>query len=334
MASPIGRRAGTHHGAPAVTGSRRCAQEAMVPGKDLNLHGLLYWHLEAVYQFRHGFGTERERQCNGRSVLVNVAVAAAGRLATANAAQRWQNRLALVTVAVPAPTNSLTASECGAPLTLGVRRRFRHPGRSKPWRAAASAGRTHQGREGRTGGEYCLLGKLDAVAGTVSAHRDGFGFWFLTTLPTTSGCRRRRCAALDGDRGGGARLRGRAPRRNRHGDTRAGRTSVARYHREHGIGWVVESGVLPSVHHSRSISRVGQPVSWCAWRSSNTRSQREAQGRIVRHRQSGRSASDRRRDMMFELPRMVSRAGGGRRSAATSGRAIVMAVPTCATSIS
>lgn len=118
-------------------------------------------------------------------------------------------------------------------------------------------------------GEYCLSDKLDVVAGTVTAHRDGFGFLvaedggddiFLPVLEMRS--------VLDGDR---VAVRvasgGRAGRRA--GTvveilTRSRDSLVGRYHRERDLGWVVESGRSP--HHfivtdrDRSGAEPGQLV--------------------------------------------------------------------------
>lgn len=98
-------------------------------------------------------------------------------------------------------------------------------------------------------GEYCLSDKLDVVAGTVSSHRDGFGFLaaddggsdiFLPVQEMRS--------VMDGDRVAVRVSRGR-------GDRRAGtvveilvrsrESLVGRYHREHGLGWVADSGRSP-----------------------------------------------------------------------------------------
>ena len=101
-------------------------------------------------------------------------------------------------------------------------------------------------------GEYCLSDKLDVVPGTVTAHRDGFGFLVPDDgsddvyLPVPE-----MRAVLDGDRvavrvGGGGRGGRRA------GTvveilTRSRDSLVGRYHRERDLGWVVETGRSP--HH-------------------------------------------------------------------------------------
>lgn len=100
--------------------------------------------------------------------------------------------------------------------------------------------------------EYCLLDRLDAVPGTVSSHRDGFGFLlpddgsddvYLSAVEMRS--------LMDGDR---VAVRvapgGRAGRRA--GSVveilaRGRESLVGRYHREHGIGFVVEAARSP--HH-------------------------------------------------------------------------------------
>ena len=95
--------------------------------------------------------------------------------------------------------------------------------------------------------EYCLLEKLDAVTGLVSAHRDGYGF-----LITEDGSDDVYLPApemrqlLDGDRVA-VRLGGQGPRGRRAGTVvevlARGKVSiVGRYVREHGVGYVVEAG--------------------------------------------------------------------------------------------
>lgn len=101
-------------------------------------------------------------------------------------------------------------------------------------------------------GEYCLSAKLDVVAGTVSAHRDGFGFLLPDDgspdvhLPVPE-----MRTLLDGDRVAVRVAAGGRPGR-RSGTVveilaRARESLVGRYHREHGIGWVREAGRSP--HH-------------------------------------------------------------------------------------
>lgn len=148
-----------------------------------------------------------------------------------------------------------------------------------------SGGQVHVNRAG----EYCLSEKLDLVAGTVSAHRDGFGF-----LVPDSGSvdvylsEAEMRSLLDGDRV--------AVRVSSHG--RSGRCSgtvveilarardsvVGRYQREHGIGWVVGSG--RSAHHfivhdrNRSGAQPGQIVKLDIMEYPAPG--REAQGKITR----------------------------------------------------
>jgi len=101
-------------------------------------------------------------------------------------------------------------------------------------------------------GEYCLSDKLDVVPGTVTAHRDGFGFLvpddgaddIFLPVPEMR-------AILDGDRVA-VRVSGQGRGGRRAGTVveilaRSRDSFVGRYHREHGLGWVVETGRSP--HH-------------------------------------------------------------------------------------
>jgi ribonuclease R len=101
-------------------------------------------------------------------------------------------------------------------------------------------------------GEYCLSDKLAVVPGTVTAHRDGFGFLvpddggddIFLPVPEMR-------AVLDGDRVA-VRLSGRGRGGRRAGTVveilaRSRESLVGRYYREHGLGWVVETGRSP--HH-------------------------------------------------------------------------------------
>jgi len=99
-------------------------------------------------------------------------------------------------------------------------------------------------------GEYCLMAKIDAVAGRVSAHRDGFGF-----LVTEDGgddiylSPAEMRQLLDGDRVA-VRVSGQGPRGRRSGTVvevleRGKQSVVGRYQRQHGIGFVVEAGRSP-----------------------------------------------------------------------------------------
>ena len=99
-------------------------------------------------------------------------------------------------------------------------------------------------------GEYCLSDKLDVVPGTVTAHRDGFGFLVPDDgsddiyLPVTD-----MRSVMDGDRVA-VRLSGRGARGRRAGTvveilTRSRENFVGRYHRDSDIGWAVETGRSP-----------------------------------------------------------------------------------------
>ncbi len=138
-------------------------------------------------------------------------------------------------------------------------------------------------------GEYCLLDKIDVVVGKVSAHPDGFGF----LIPDEGGDDiylpyQEMRSLLDGDR---VAVRvvpgGRAGRRA--GSVveilERGKTSVVgRYERQHGIGFVIESGrsshqfIVPD--HYRDGARDGQLVKLeiIEYPARN----REAQGKVVR----------------------------------------------------
>jgi ribonuclease R len=101
-------------------------------------------------------------------------------------------------------------------------------------------------------GEYCLSDKLDVVPGTVTAHRDGFGFLVPdgggddVYLPVPE-----MRAVLDGDRVA-VRVSGRGRGGRRSGTVveilaRSRDSLVGRYHRDRDLGWVVETGRSP--HH-------------------------------------------------------------------------------------
>ena len=107
-------------------------------------------------------------------------------------------------------------------------------------------------------GEYCLSDKLDVIPGTVTAHRDGFGFLVADdgsddvylSVPEMR-------AVLDGDRVA-VRLSGSGRGGRRSGTVveilaRSRESLVGRYHREHELGWVVETGRSP--HHFIVIDR-------------------------------------------------------------------------------
>lgn len=117
-------------------------------------------------------------------------------------------------------------------------------------------------------GEYCLSDKLDVVAGTVSSHRDGFGFLVADDggsdvfLPVQE-----MRAVLDGDRVAVRVSRGRGDRRS--GTlveilARSRESLVGRYHREHGLGWVVDAGRSPQrflvTDRDRNGAEAGQLV--------------------------------------------------------------------------
>jgi len=136
--------------------------------------------------------------------------------------------------------------------------------------------------------EYCLTDKLEVTVGTVTAHRDGFGFLvpddhsddiYLGAVEMRS--------LLDGDR---AAVRVSTQGR---GGRRAGvlveilarsRDSlVGRYHREHGLGWVVETGRSPHrfivTDRHRNGVEPGQLVKLTILGYPGP--DREAQGRVV-----------------------------------------------------
>ncbi len=138
-------------------------------------------------------------------------------------------------------------------------------------------------------GEYCLLAKIDAITGVVSAHRDGYGFVATSDgspdvyLPFTE-----MRQLLDGDRVA-VRLSGRGPGSRRSGVVveileRGKQTVVGRYQREHGVGYVVETGrsphhfIVPDHHRGGAI--IGQFVKLeiTTYPSEN----REAQGRVIK----------------------------------------------------
>jgi ribonuclease R len=99
-------------------------------------------------------------------------------------------------------------------------------------------------------GEYCLSDKLDVVPGTVTSHRDGFGFLVpddgsddvYLPLPEMR-------SVLDGDRVA-VRVSGRGRGGRRAGTVveilaRSRESLVGRYHRDRDLGWVVETGRSP-----------------------------------------------------------------------------------------
>lgn len=137
--------------------------------------------------------------------------------------------------------------------------------------------------------EYCLLAKLDAITGVVAAHRDGYGFLLTDDgspdiyLPYAE-----MRQLLDGDRVA-VRLAGRGPGQRRSGVlveilARGKQTVVGRYQREHGVGYVIETGRVPHhfviPDHHRGGARAGQFVKLeiTAYPSET----REAQGKVIR----------------------------------------------------
>jgi len=137
--------------------------------------------------------------------------------------------------------------------------------------------------------EYCLLEKIDAVTGTVSAHPDGFGF----LLPDDGSDDvylpfHEMRALLHGDR---VAVRVGTPGRNgkRAGNVveileRGKQSVVGLYCREHGVGFVVESGRIPHnfivPDHHRGRARAGElvKIEIIEYPSDH----REGQGKVVR----------------------------------------------------
>ena len=137
--------------------------------------------------------------------------------------------------------------------------------------------------------EYCLLEKIDALAGKVSAHPDGFGF----VIPDEGGedvflSFQAMRPLLDGDRVavriGGVDRRGRPAGEVVEILSRGKTTAVGRYRREHGVGYVVESGRSPHQFlvpdHHRNGAQPGQLVKLEITEYPSPR--REALGKVVR----------------------------------------------------
>jgi len=138
-------------------------------------------------------------------------------------------------------------------------------------------------------GEYCLLGKIDGVTGVVSAHRDGFGFLIPDDGSTDVYLSYQEMRQLlNGDRvvarvsgtGRGGRPAGSIVEILERGK----QSAVGAYQREHGIGFVVESGkssqhfIVPD--HHRGGAKPGQLVKLHITEYPSDR--HEAQGKILK----------------------------------------------------
>ena len=137
--------------------------------------------------------------------------------------------------------------------------------------------------------EYCLLEKIDAVTGTVSAHPDGFGFLIPDGGPPDVYLPYQEMRSLlNGDRVA-VRVGGAARNGKRSGSLieileRGQASIVGIYRREHGVGYVVESGRVPHhflvPEHHRAGAKAGQMVKLEI--TEYPSAHREAQGKIVR----------------------------------------------------
>ena len=137
--------------------------------------------------------------------------------------------------------------------------------------------------------EYCLLEKIDAVTGIVSAHPDGYGFLMPGDgTPDVYLPFQEMRALLHGDR---VAVRVGATMRNgkRAGSVveileRGKKTVVGEYRREHGIGYVVESGRIPHTFivpdHQREAAKPGELVKIEITEYPSAR--HEGQGKVVR----------------------------------------------------
>ncbi len=137
--------------------------------------------------------------------------------------------------------------------------------------------------------EYCLLEKIDAVTGIVSAHPDGFGFLVVGDgSPDVYLPYQEMRALLHGDR---VAVRVGSTMRNgkRSGSVveileRGKQTVVGEYRREHGVGYVVESGRIPHTfvvpNHQREGAQSGELVKIEITEYPSER--REGQGKVVR----------------------------------------------------
>ncbi len=137
--------------------------------------------------------------------------------------------------------------------------------------------------------EYCLLEKIDAVTGIVSAHPDGYGFLIPDDgsndvyLPFQE-----MRALLHGDRVAvrvGATMRnGKCAGAVVEILERGKKTVVGQYQREHGVGYVVESGRIPHTFivpaHHRGGAKSGELVKIQIIEYPSER--HEGQGKVVR----------------------------------------------------
>ena len=195
--------------------------------------------------------------------------------------------------AVPdAGTILKTLGEQGLPMTLGqlakcldVRAEQSVAALKKRLEQMSTAGQLLVNRRG----EYCLLEKIDAFAGVVMAHPDGFGF-----MRPEDGSEdvylpyHEMRALLDGDRVA-VRLAGRGRGDRRKGSVveileRGKVELVGQYHREHGVGYVREAAsrsphnfMVPD--HYRAGAKHGQMVKLEI--TDYPSAQREAHGKVV-----------------------------------------------------
>jgi ribonuclease R len=137
--------------------------------------------------------------------------------------------------------------------------------------------------------EYCLLEKIDAVSGVVSAHADGFGFLIPDTGDTDIYLPYHEMRLLlDGDRVV-VRVDGTWRGGKPSGSVveileRGKQTAVGHYQREHGVGFVVESGRSPHhfivPNHHRNGAKPGELVKLEIIEYPSR--DREAQGKVVK----------------------------------------------------
>jgi len=138
-------------------------------------------------------------------------------------------------------------------------------------------------------GEYCLLEKIGALTGIVSAHSDGYGF--LTPDDGSDDVYlsyQEMRQLLSGDRIA-VHVAGAGRAGKRAGTVveileRGKATAVGRYQREHGVGYVIESGRSPHqfliADHHRGAAQPGQVVKLEIIEYPGR--YREAQGKVVR----------------------------------------------------